>query len=70
MRCGAGPCPWQVDPFLGEPRYVRFLTGGFASMTAEFFTLPIDGSKVRMQLQGSQVRTGGAHVPAHACAHA
>eukprot|EP01083_Nonionella_stella_P168829 571141_1 len=37
----------------GEPKWVRFVTGSVASMTAEMCTLPIDISKTRLQLQGS-----------------
>eukprot|EP01089_Gocevia_fonbrunei_P001375 TRINITY_DN1127_c0_g1_i1.p1 TRINITY_DN1127_c0_g1~~TRINITY_DN1127_c0_g1_i1.p1 ORF type:complete len:309 (-),score=36.08 TRINITY_DN1127_c0_g1_i1:94-1020(-) len=35
-----------------EPKWALFVTGGFAAMTAESFTMPIDTAKVRLQLQG------------------
>eukprot|EP00744_Colponema_vietnamica_P006952 GILI01010038.1.p1 GENE.GILI01010038.1~~GILI01010038.1.p1 ORF type:complete len:302 (-),score=100.51 GILI01010038.1:184-1089(-) len=35
-----------------EPKWVRFVTGGLASMTAEAATLPVDVTKIRLQLQG------------------
>eukprot|EP00743_Colponemidia_sp_Colp-15_P003056 GILK01003303.1.p1 GENE.GILK01003303.1~~GILK01003303.1.p1 ORF type:complete len:300 (-),score=38.34 GILK01003303.1:731-1630(-) len=36
-----------------EPPWVRFVTGGLASMTAETVTIPVDVTKIRLQLQGS-----------------
>lgn len=38
---------------VGEPGWVRFVTGGAASCTAEIATLPIDMAKVRLQLQSN-----------------
>lgn len=41
----------MAGQFDGEPKWVRFVTGGMASSTAEFCTLPIDTVKVRLQVQ-------------------
>ena len=38
----------------------NMLTGGIAASIAELFTLPFDTAKVRMQIQGVEVRAGGA----------
>ncbi len=38
------------------PMYLMFLCGSFSSMTAEACTLPIDITKIRLQLQGELER--------------
>jgi len=43
-----------------EPKWVRFVTGGAASMTAEVATIPVDTVKVRLQVQTAQTALPGA----------
>jgi len=42
------------------PLWVQMLTGGFAGSIAEIATIPLDTAKVRLQIQGQQVKPGEA----------
>lgn len=54
-----------MSKFENEPKWVRFVTGGLASCTAETFTLPIDTIKVRPN--PSAPSHGSIHLHASLC---
>ena len=44
----------------GLPLWVKMITAGLAGSWAEICTIPLDTAKVRLQIQGSQLKAGEA----------
>jgi len=52
----SSPAKTTAQPKI--PLWVQMLTGGLAGSIAEIATIPLDTAKVRLQIQGSQIKPG------------